>query len=70
MGERRVKTSSDNNERQCSAAAGAGAACGVGTADTLLACLLRWLQVTFHLSRDMFLTVEARDLDTARHKRW
>nr|8GLV_5F Chain 5F, Flagellar associated protein [Chlamydomonas reinhardtii]8GLV_7B Chain 7B, Flagellar associated protein [Chlamydomonas reinhardtii]8GLV_Gs Chain Gs, Flagellar associated protein [Chlamydomonas reinhardtii] len=28
------------------------------------------IEVTFHLSRDMFLTVEARDLDTARHKRW
>lgn len=27
-------------------------------------------QVTFHLSKDMFLTVEARDLDTARHKKW
>ena len=28
------------------------------------------IEVVFHLSRDMFLTAEARDLDTARHKLW
>lgn len=28
------------------------------------------IEVVYHLSRDMFLTVEARDLDTARHKLW
>ncbi|GFR47939.1 hypothetical protein Agub_g9742 [Astrephomene gubernaculifera] len=28
------------------------------------------IEVTFRLSRDLVLTVEARDLDTARHKKW
>ncbi|KXZ53275.1 hypothetical protein GPECTOR_7g1169 [Gonium pectorale] len=28
------------------------------------------IEVTFRLDKDNFLTVEARDLDTARHKRW
>lgn len=28
------------------------------------------IEVTYHLSADMFLTAEARDLDTQRHKKW
>lgn len=28
------------------------------------------IEIIYHLSRDMLLTAEARDLDTGRHKLW
>ncbi len=51
-------------------ALGPGASRGAAVALTRAAPAARSTQVTYTLDRDCFLSVEARDMDTERHKLW